>query len=729
MKQTFFWLKNRAVQTPAYDSKLKMIILSLWLFTVLSVIIAGLATPTGFGAQVDLLVYIALNTILFILSAGIIGFVLSMIYVPLPRMFIGSLAYFVYINHYILSEANLGTVFSWIVIGAYFLVAFCVGIILTVIRTNRLSLMNKGLVSLVPAAIILFILFWSPTIDQHEVEPSFSEDDGVSPLAVENPAEEGDYEVKTFSYGNGSDNHRSEFKHPDVVSNSVDASEYTNEWERFRKFFWDFDETSFPLNGRVWMPEGDERFPVLLMVHGNHRMENFSDEGYEYLGELLASRGYIAVSVDQNFLNFSNWTKTPNNDYFLRAWILLHHLVQIDEFSENSDTPFFEKVDMQRVAVMGHSRGGQAAAMVGDYERWFSEDEGLARMDNIDVQAVIGVAPTDNQVDDMRAELRDVSYLTIHGARDGDVHNYHGDRQYSRTWVDETDHFKAGVYVAEANHSQFNTDWGHMDMRLPGGLFLNRSQMMSAEEQQEVAKVYISAFLESTLGGNEEYVPLFRDIRHGSEWLPNTQYVTRFESDAFHPLVDYNSANDKTELDDGIRAEGLGFDTWEIESAVNRGGSTKRKQGMVFEWAESGNYSLFLPEEYSQEFLTASYDSFVLSMANMENEEDEFPDVPNVDVTFETTDGESATVPLENFRDVTSAIYTQFTRNKYADELMREGKYENATEPVFQTYEIPLHYFEEINPDFQVEELERITVSFSGGPGRFMVDDIGFFEE
>ena len=41
------------------------------------------------------------------------------------------------------------------------------------------------------------------------------------------------------------------------------------------------------------------------MVHGNHDMEDFSDPGYAYLGELFASRGIIAVSVDENFLNSS----------------------------------------------------------------------------------------------------------------------------------------------------------------------------------------------------------------------------------------------------------------------------------------------------------------------------------------------------------------------------------------------------------------------------------------
>jgi hypothetical protein len=74
-----------------------------------------------------------------------------------------------------------------------------------------------------------------------------------------------------------------------------------------RSRYWGFDVTNLPLNGRVWYPDGDGPFPLALIVHGNHFMMDYSDPGYDYLGQLLASRGIILVSVDQNFLNGS-WT-------------------------------------------------------------------------------------------------------------------------------------------------------------------------------------------------------------------------------------------------------------------------------------------------------------------------------------------------------------------------------------------------------------------------------------
>lgn len=731
VRKIFPWLKDRIDKTAANDTKLKMMMLSLWLMTFIVVSISSFALPTGFGVYVDLFLFLTLNTVLFLLTTALIGFLLSLFYVPLPRLFVGSLSYTIFLTYFILVEANLGSLFSWIMTAVYVLSGLCFGIIVTIYRLNRVTLIKKAVGSIIPVFFILFVFSWSPTIENNQVELSFKENNYITPLAFENPAKLGDYSLRSFTYASGVDKQRQEFSyHADLLSDSVDGSDYIKEWHGFRKFFWGFDEKELPVNGRVWMPEGEERFPLVLMVHGNHMMENFSDSGYGYLGELLASRGYIAVSVDQNFLNYSNWTGIPKNDMKLRAWLLIKHLLQIDKYKEIPETPFYQKVDMHRVAVIGHSRGGQAAAMVADYQKWFDDEPTIVGMENIDVEAVIGIAPTDRLVDDMRAEIDSVSYLTLHGARDGDVSNYHGDRQYSRTSIEaDSDKFKAGVYIAEANHSQFNQDWGRMDQNIPGGLFLNNNQIMDPDKQREVAKVYISAFIESTLGGNEQYIPLFRDVRYGSEWLPNTQYVTRFEDDKFHHLVNFNRTNSKTIFSEGITAEGIGFDVWEIQSEVNRSGNKKRKKGMVFEWEKTGTYTLLIPEKYGEKHLTGSFESFFLSIANMENDEDDdTPTVPKLNVKLETRDGKTANVPLERFRGIAPSIHTQYTKNRYLEDIFRKGKYSESTESVFQTYEIPLASFKKLNTGLELQEIERITVSFTDGPGRLMVNDIGFVE-
>lgn len=731
IRKIYPWMRDRMNKTPANDAKLKIMMLSLWLMTFIAVSITSFAIPTGFGVYLDLFIFLTLNTVLFLITTALIGFLLSLFYIPLPRLFVGSLTYTSSLTYFILVEANLGSLFSSIITGVYVISGLCLGIIIAIFRLNRLSPIRKTVGSIIPVFFILFVLIWSPTIENDHLEQSFKENDSITPLAADNPAKLGDYPIRYFTYASGLDNQRQEYSyHADVISDSVDGSEYMKEWHSFRKFFWGFDEKELPVNGRVWIPEGESQFPLVLLVHGNHTMEDFSDAGYEYLGELLASRGYITVSVDQNFLNYSTWTGIPKNDMKLRAWMLIQHLLQIDRYKEIPESPFYQKVDMHRVAVVGHSRGGQAAAMVADYQKWFNDDPSIAGMDDIDVQAVIGIAPTDRLVDNMRAELNSVSYLTLHGGRDGDVHNYHGDRQFSRTSIEaDSDRFKAGVYIAEANHSQFNQDWGRMDQKLPGGLFLNSSEIMDAADQREIAKVYISAFIDSTLGGNDQYIPLFRDVRYGSEWLPNTQYVTRFETDQFHSLVNFNRMNSKTKFPEGITNEGIGFDVWEIQSEVNRSGNKKRKKGMVFEWENTGTYSLLIPEKYGEKYLTGSFDSFFLSIANLEDQEDDDePSVPKLAITFELRDGETRNIALERFRGILPSIHTQYTRNRYLKEIFKKGKYSQSTEPVFQTYEIPLKSFKELKAGLALQEIERITVSFTGGPGKLMIDEIGFIK-
>src|SRR6185369_7946566 len=153
----------------------------------------------------------------------------------------------------------------------------------------------------------------SPTVLSHQL------------ITAPNPGERGSFAVKTMFYGSGTDKRRAEFRDSVAIkTKTVDASPFVSmepNVAKDRKKTWGFDTKAFPINGRVWYPDGPGPFPLVLVVHGNHTPTDYSDPGYGYLGELLASRGFILVSVDENFINGGLRGESDG-----RAWMLLKHL-------------------------------------------------------------------------------------------------------------------------------------------------------------------------------------------------------------------------------------------------------------------------------------------------------------------------------------------------------------------------------------------------------------------
>ena len=126
-------------------------------------------------------------------------------------------------------------------------------------------------------------------------------------ITASDPSLRGSHTVRTMYYGSGTDKNRPVFKDSVTIKTaSVDGSKLADvpgQAGKDRTKYWGFGFNKMPVNGRVWYPDGPGPFPLVLIVHGNHNMKDFSDPGYGYLGELLASRGFILVSVDENFIN------------------------------------------------------------------------------------------------------------------------------------------------------------------------------------------------------------------------------------------------------------------------------------------------------------------------------------------------------------------------------------------------------------------------------------------
>ena len=406
-----------------------------------------------------------------------------------------------------------------------------------------------------------------------------------------NPALPGPYAVARFHYGSGTDRRRAAYRDSVTVrTRAVNATPFLRGIDpkalRDRWRYWGFDATALPLNARVWHPVGDGPFPLVLVVHGNHDMKEYSDPGYAWLGEHLASRGYIVASVDENFLN--GGIRTEND---ARGWLLLKHLEAWTRLAAAPAFPLHGKVDLTRIALMGHSRGGDAVAIAAGFNRLTHyPDDARIRFDfGYAIRTVIAIAPVDGQYlpADRLPPVRGVNYFVMHGSHDADVSTFIGQRTYLRADVRDSAAVKAALYVYRANHGQWNTVWGDNDVG-QRGIWLAKRSLLTGEAQRAVGKVFFTGFLDLTLQGRRAYEPMFRDYRTVGAWLPPTLYVSQFASGDERPVATFEEDIDVTTATAGTRIAAQGLTQWREGSIPTRSavrGATFESNAAYLGWA------------------------------------------------------------------------------------------------------------------------------------------------
>jgi dienelactone hydrolase len=612
----------------------------------------------------------------------------------------------------------------------------------------------------------------------------------IANLNVVSPAQQGNYSVKTISYGSGKDLHRPEYgDEVSLTTETVNGVAFIDNWKGvhgwFRERYWGFDDKELPLNAKVWYPEGDGPFPLVLIVHGNHMMQDYSEGGYAYLGELLASKGIIVASVDQNFINgsWSNLFGSLEKENDARGWLLLEHLKVWHQWNDTANHLFYQKIDTNNIALMGHSRGGEAVAHAALFNKlpYYPDDASVVFDFNYNIKSIVAIAPVDGQYEPSkrRTALENINYFVIHGSHDADVKSYMGSQQYERVkFTNSAYYFKSGLYVYGANHGQFNTNWGNNDIGNPFSGILNLKPLMPLEEQLEIAKVYIGAFLDITLKNNTSYLPLFADARTGKDWLPETIYLNQFEDATFKAIAsfdeDFNLAT--TTLEGGeIIAENLSV--WreqEIQLKWQQKGSRALYAGWYYDLEPSDTIAIAVPDSllatYSIRLPQQQEDSTaVLVFAMAESNEDSNPkasgkwvansennignNTPNtinnqsninesntiVDKTDkESDDEETAKTPIDFTIQLTDAggetvafylsRFSALQRTLEVTLFKVDGLLnEKESERVFQTFYYPLEGLRELNYAFDITHITDIRFIFDkSSEGVVIIDNIGF---
>lgn len=551
----------------------------------------------------------------------------------------------------------------------------------------------------------------------------------VETVDLPDPSQPGDFATETLTYGSGRDRHRPEYgSKVDLVTGAVDGSRILEGWDDFtgwaRTRYWGFDAGALPLNGRVWYPAGDGPFPLVLIVHGNHLAQDFSDTGYGYLGERLASRGFIVTSVDENFLNtaLSDIAGGLEQENDARGWLLLEHLRLWHGWNEEPGHPFFEKVDTGRLALVGHSRGGEAVAVAAAFNRLthFPDDATMTFDYGYDIRSVAAIAPVDGQYRPGGAptDLENVNYFAIHGSHDADVSSFDGLNQYRRVSLDGN-LFKAALYVYRANHGQFNTTWGQYDSG--EGLterFINTAALLPAAEQRQIAAVYLSAYLEATLHDRGGYLPLFRDARAAAGWLPDTVYLTRYADAATEMVADYEEDVDPaTATVPGGRQTAENVLAWREDRVGLRFGPGDNR-AVFLEWDEdrsagAARYTITFP---APDVAAGPASALTFAMAA-----DGSPGDDPIDLTVAVADkdGDTARLPLSHFALLQPPIEGAYLKASFLHGAA-------LTEPILHTFLFPLADFVEANAAFDPAGVAAVHFIFDRSPsGRIVLDDVG----
>ena len=261
--------------------------------------------------------------------------------------------------------------------------------------------------------------------------------------------------------------------------------------------------------------------PLVLFLHGRHSTcygldpEPFvtgdwpcpegllpipSHEGYRYVAELLASQGYLTVSISANGVNGQDgWV--PDGGAAARSALIHHHLGLWADWDGAGGDPwgglFQGAVDLDNVVLVGHSRGGEGVERA-------AVDASFA--DGYTIVGLVPIGPTSFG----RQVGAGIATAVILPYCDGDVVDLQG-----QIYVDQSRDLtrdralRSAVMVVGTNHNFYNTEWTPGLAQAPSDddwLWAGPADeptcgpegpgRLTPEEQQAVGATYIAALVQ-----------------------------------------------------------------------------------------------------------------------------------------------------------------------------------------------------------------------------------------
>lgn len=530
--------------------------------------------------------------------------------------------------------------------------------------------------------------------------------------AFEDAIAQGDLEIDSLEYGIGNSF--------DLQSTSYNLSLFAQRsslsgWVMDKYF--DYDLTKAPITGKVWYPKTEKECSVLFIVHGNHNYTTDSYLGYDYLGKYLASNGYVVVSVNENSCN------ELGNENDGRAILLLENIKQVLKYNKEKTNPLYQKIDEENIAIAGHSRGGECvstAYLFNGYDSY--PDNGNINFNyNFSIKSIIAIAPTSDQYMPAQHEvsISDVNYLLIHGTNDQDVTTVMGNKLYKNTtFSGEEEYFKSALYVAGANHGQFNSEWGRYDIGYPCNYFLNVKNLISSNDQKQILKVFTKIFLDVTLRGDETNKELFSNYLAYEKYLPKTVYQQMYQNSNFEYVSNFEEdSNLRTATMADAKISAANTKIWEeIKTAYGNGG-TNENYALRLKWRDTKRAEVkFEIPVYDMTGKELQFDIGDLQEEN-KNEVNQI-----IDGTVSITDryGNVASVKISDC----AVVYPSLPVQLYKVDFLSDS-YEYKHQP--QTVSVKEEKFLEDNNEINTDAITSIKIIFDEmEQGNVKIDNVGF---
>nr|WP_059262501.1 hypothetical protein [Streptomyces corchorusii] len=282
--------------------------------------------------------------------------------------------------------------------------------------------------------------------------------------------------------------------------------------------------------------------PLALFLHGRHYtcyqgQDSTSDwpckagakpvpshRGYLRDQKLLASQGYLTVSVSANGVNAQDFAAEDGGAQARSSLVRLHLARWADWAEHPRSAPKVvreaPRADLSRVLLVGHSRGGEGVnrAALDSLTPPPADQDGYHGPVRWHIRGTVLIAPTvfgQNPVPD-------VPSMTILPGCDGDVSDLQGEVYVDGTRaVGNGTALHSAVYVIGANHNFFNSEWTPGQSAAPAiDDFFDDPQYhdpvcgkraatrLTADRQHRAGSTYIAAAARLFLAGDDRVRPL-----------------------------------------------------------------------------------------------------------------------------------------------------------------------------------------------------------------------------